>query len=162
MTKELTPAARNLALRILSEHRLMSLATNRSDGWPQATTVSYVNEALVLYGFISRMSQKYMNIVKDPRVSVCMAGEFSNPREIRGVSLAGRAEQVLEKDEYSRIWQLFRNRFPEYDSWPQPNPALAPLVRIVPTVISVVDYAQEFGHSESFRVSAHDLHRAPA
>jgi hypothetical protein len=31
-------------LELLDQHRLMTVATNRPDGWPQATTVGYVNE----------------------------------------------------------------------------------------------------------------------
>jgi hypothetical protein len=29
-------------LELLDQHRIMTLATNRPDGWPQATTVAYV------------------------------------------------------------------------------------------------------------------------
>jgi hypothetical protein len=29
-------------LKLLAEHRIMTVATNRPDGWPQATTVGYV------------------------------------------------------------------------------------------------------------------------
>jgi pyridoxamine 5'-phosphate oxidase-like protein len=32
--------------QLLNQHRLMTIATNRPDGWPQATTVGYVNEGL--------------------------------------------------------------------------------------------------------------------
>ena len=40
---------RQKILAILNEHRLMTVATNRPDGWPQATTVGYVNEDLIIY-----------------------------------------------------------------------------------------------------------------
>ncbi len=33
-------------LTILDQHRIMTVATLRPDGWPQATTVGYVNEGL--------------------------------------------------------------------------------------------------------------------
>ena len=36
-------------LALLNNHRLMSLATNRPDGWPQVMTVGYVNDDLTLY-----------------------------------------------------------------------------------------------------------------
>ena len=36
-------------LALLDQHRIMTIATLRPDGWPQATTVSYVNEGLTLY-----------------------------------------------------------------------------------------------------------------
>jgi hypothetical protein len=31
---------------LLDQHRIMTLATLRPDGWPQATTVGYANEGL--------------------------------------------------------------------------------------------------------------------
>ena len=34
---------------LLDQHRIMTVATLRPDGWPQATTVGYVNEGLTLY-----------------------------------------------------------------------------------------------------------------
>ena len=39
---------RRKILSILDQHRIMTVATLRPDGWPQATTVGYVNEGLVL------------------------------------------------------------------------------------------------------------------
>ena len=36
-------------LALLDQHRIMTIATLRPDGWPQATTVGYVNEGLTLY-----------------------------------------------------------------------------------------------------------------
>lgn len=36
-------------LTLLDQHRIMTVATLRPDGWPQATTVGYVNEGLTLY-----------------------------------------------------------------------------------------------------------------
>jgi nitroimidazol reductase NimA-like FMN-containing flavoprotein (pyridoxamine 5'-phosphate oxidase superfamily) len=35
-------------LALLDQHRIMTVATLRPDGWPQATTVGYVNEGLTL------------------------------------------------------------------------------------------------------------------
>jgi nitroimidazol reductase NimA-like FMN-containing flavoprotein (pyridoxamine 5'-phosphate oxidase superfamily) len=36
-------------LELLEQHRLMTIATNRPDGWPQATTVGYANDGLTIY-----------------------------------------------------------------------------------------------------------------
>jgi hypothetical protein len=36
-------------LELLNHHRLITVATNRPDGWPQATTVGYVNDGLTIY-----------------------------------------------------------------------------------------------------------------
>ena len=45
----MSPPQKNLdaqsdAIRILDGHRIMAIATNRPDGWPQATTVGYLEE----------------------------------------------------------------------------------------------------------------------
>ena len=53
-------------LRILDEHRIMTVATNRSDGWPQATTVGYVSDGLTLYFLCSPQSQKAENLAREP------------------------------------------------------------------------------------------------
>ncbi len=41
-------ALRRKILELLDQHRLMTVATDRPDGWPHATTVGYVNEGLTL------------------------------------------------------------------------------------------------------------------
>src|SRR3984957_11293688 len=43
------PRLKALILRLLHEHRVMTMATLRPDGWPQATTVGYVNDSFLLY-----------------------------------------------------------------------------------------------------------------
>jgi nitroimidazol reductase NimA-like FMN-containing flavoprotein (pyridoxamine 5'-phosphate oxidase superfamily) len=48
----------------------MTLATNRPDGWPQATTVGYVNDGLTIYFLCSPQSQKAANLARDSRVSL--------------------------------------------------------------------------------------------
>jgi general stress protein 26 len=146
-------------VRFLDAHRLMTLATNRPDGWPQATTVAYVNDGLTLYCFVSRLSQKYLNIRRDPRVSVAIAGEFQSPEGIFGLSLAATAVPVEDGVEYDRIAQSFVARFPEYGSWPAPHPTMAPALRLRPELVSLVDYRKGFGHSDLFTLSAEDLAR---
>ena len=53
---------------LLDRHRIMTIATNRADGWPQATVVGYANDGLIIYCFIGRDSQKYANMSRDPRI----------------------------------------------------------------------------------------------
>ena len=141
----------------LDRHRILTLATNRPDGWPQATTVAYVNEGLTLYCFISRLSQKYANIRRDPRVSIAIAVDFDDPSNIQGLSLAARAELVDDTREYDRICALFLKRTPEYVPWGRVNPAFSSLVRLAPETVSVVDYSKGFGHSDLVKVSPQDL-----
>ena len=37
-------AIKQKILTLLDQHRIMTIATLRPDGWPQATTVGYVSE----------------------------------------------------------------------------------------------------------------------
>jgi nitroimidazol reductase NimA-like FMN-containing flavoprotein (pyridoxamine 5'-phosphate oxidase superfamily) len=55
---------------LLDQHRIMTIATLRPDGWPQATTVGYANEDLTLYFLCGLESQKAKNLARDDRVSL--------------------------------------------------------------------------------------------
>ena len=153
----ITPELRDAITGILEKNRLMTLATVRPDGWPQATTVSFVHDGLELYCFVSRMGQKFLNMKRDARVSAAIGGEFSDPSKIKGLSLAARASVVEDRAEYDKMSTVFVTRFPEYAAWPRPNPAFAPLMRLTPEVISVLDYSKGFGHSDMVNVSRKDI-----
>jgi len=163
---------KSLILRVLDDHRVMTLATNRPDGWPQATMVGYVNDGLLLYSFVARNAQKYANILRDPRVSAAIGSDAPNPRDIRGLSLAGHAAEVTDAAEFDDIARLRLKRYPEYADnraaasdhdgaaarlLSQPSPENVALLRIAPDIISVLDYANGFGHSELVTFSDRDL-----
>ena len=162
---------KNLVLQVLNEHRVMTIATDRPDGWPQATMVGYVNDGFLLYCFVDRNTQKYANILRDPRVSIAIGGDTARPRDIKGLSLAARANPVAERDEFDYVSALRLKRYPEYAVSPQPAAAaqaaqrIAPspspdgvvLLRIVPEIISVLDYSKGIGHSDLIAFSERDL-----
>src|SRR5947207_4094111 len=94
-------------ISLLDMHRIMTIATNRPDGWPQATVVGYANDGLTIYCFVSRLSQKYANIMRDKRVSIAIASDFSDPSQIQGLSLAAKAVPVDQKNEFDRACDVF-------------------------------------------------------
>ena len=49
-------------IELLDHHRIMTVATNREDGWPQATVVGYANDGLIIYCMVARDSQKFSNV----------------------------------------------------------------------------------------------------
>jgi nitroimidazol reductase NimA-like FMN-containing flavoprotein (pyridoxamine 5'-phosphate oxidase superfamily) len=151
------PEINDTIIDILNSHRLMTLATVRPDGWPQATTVSYINDGIILYFFVARLGQKFANIKREPRVSAAIAGDFKSPAEIKGLSLAGRASPAEDRAEFDKMSAAYIARFPEYADWPSPNPAFAPLLKLTPEIVSVVDYSRGFGHSETVKVSQQDI-----
>ena len=99
---------------LLNEHRIMTIATNRPDGWPQATVVGYCNDGVVIYCLISRDSQKYANIMRDPRVSLAIAKDYPQPLQIRGLSIAATAAVVTDRGETEHAAQILLHRYPEY------------------------------------------------
>ena len=150
---------RDLILRILGENRIMTIATNRDDGWPQATVVGYANDGFRIYFFVARLSQKFLNIQRDPRVSIAIGKDFAQPLEIKGLSLAGRAAAVEDRNEFERAGMVMLERYPEYAAWPKPSPAVSPLMRVTPEIISVLDYSKSFGHSDLVKVSRDDVEK---
>jgi nitroimidazol reductase NimA-like FMN-containing flavoprotein (pyridoxamine 5'-phosphate oxidase superfamily) len=148
---------RDVIIRLLDEHRIMTVATNRPDGWPQATTVSYANDGLVLYSFIARTGQKYANIGRDARVSVAIAKDHPQPLGIKGLSFAGRALVIEDRSEVDHAYGLLLGRYPEYKVNPRPIASAVPLIRITPEVVSIIDYSKGFGHSDLVRVTESDL-----
>ena len=159
---------KTLVLRLFEEHRLMAIATNRPDGWPHATLVGYVNDGFLLYSFIAGNSQKYTNVLRDPRVSIAIGSDATEPLEITGLSLAGKASVVTDPGEFEYVSRLRLRRYPEYATSPpvldetqrtSPPPAADGIVllRITSEIISVLDYSKGFGHSDLITFSDRDL-----
>jgi len=157
----LTQAARERVLDVLKQGRDMALATIRTDGYPQATTVSYINEGLLLYAGVGLGSQKAANIELNERVSATVTLPYDDWSEIRGISLAGVADFVQGTESLSHIAGIFLRRFPQISRL-VPGGSVNPLqsilfVRIRPTVISLLDYRLEFGHTELYQCCPADL-----
>jgi general stress protein 26 len=142
---------------ILGKHRIMSIATNRPDGWPQATIVGYANDGLVIYCFIAHDGQKFANLAKDPRVSIAIGKDVPQPLQISGLSMAARVEPVHDRGEIDHAYALLLKRYPEYKIMPQPDPAAVPLMRITPEIVSILDYSKGFGHTDLVSVTDRDL-----
>lgn len=140
-------AVKRQILDLLAGHRIMSLATNRADGWPQATTVGYVNDGLTLYFLCGPESQKAKNLARDDRVSLTIDNDTSDPMAITGLSMAAHASPVTDTAEVAKALELLRIRYPEYANFPI-RPEEIRVFRVLPKVISVLDYAKGFGHSE--------------
>ena len=141
---------RRKILDILAEHRIMTVATLRPDGWPQATTVGYASDGLTLYFLCGLDSQKAANIARDDRVSITIDHDTPQVMEISGLSLAGRATQVKDVDEARRAIDLLISRYPEQRSFSFPMPKAEDVfvVRVEPVVISVLDYTKGFAHTD--------------
>jgi nitroimidazol reductase NimA-like FMN-containing flavoprotein (pyridoxamine 5'-phosphate oxidase superfamily) len=142
---------RRKILDLLDAHRIMTVATLRPDGWPQATTVGYVNEGLVLYFLCGLDSQKARNIAHDDRVSLTIDHDSPDIMAITGLSMAARTIPVLDRDEAERVLRLLPTQYPESATplpFPMPTADQVRIFRMEPVVISVLDYTLGFGHTD--------------
>ena len=144
------PEIKAKILHLLDEHRIMTIATLRPDGWPQATTVGFVNDGLNLYFLCGRDSQKAANIAHDDRVSITIDHDTSDVMAISGLSLAGHAVPVTDRAKAAEVMDRLVARYPE--ATPPPGPVPSPddvcICSVEPTVISVLDYSKGFGHTD--------------
>jgi len=137
-------------LALLDEHRDMSLATIRPDGWPQATTVGYGNDGLTLYFLCGRDSQKAANLARDDRVSLTIDHDTPQVMDIEGLSMAGHARLVSDPAEAHKALRLLMGKYPPQTgaSIPEPTAEDVRVFRVTPVVISVLDYTKGFGHAD--------------
>jgi len=137
-------------LEILDQHRIMTIVTLRPDGWPQATTVGYVNEGLTLYFLCGLDSQKAANLAHDDRVSLTIDHDTDQIMEIAGLSMAARAEIVDDRVEAEKVLEMLPLKYPKQNSLPvaMPRPEDVRIFRVIPLVISVLDYSKGFGHTD--------------
>lgn len=146
---------RQTILTLLDQHRIMTVATLRPDGWPQATTVGYASEGLTLYFLCGPASQKAANLARDDRVSLTIDHDTSDIMAITGLSMAGHAQAVTDPAEAAGVMRMLMRKYPEQTSLPgpMPGPEEVRIFRVTPTVISVLDYSKGFGHSELVSVA---------
>jgi nitroimidazol reductase NimA-like FMN-containing flavoprotein (pyridoxamine 5'-phosphate oxidase superfamily) len=137
-------------LTLLDQHRIMTIATVRPDGWPQATTVGYVSDGLDLYFLCGLDSQKARNLAQDDRVSLTIDHDTSNLMAITGLSIAGRARAVESRAEAEKVLAMMPLKYPDSPPLPMkmPGPDEVRLFRVTPTVMSVLDYSKGFGHTD--------------
>ncbi len=141
---------RRKILAILDRHRIMTIATLRPDGWPQATTVGYANDGMTIYFLCGLDSQKARNIARDNRVSITIDHDTNEVMEITGLSMAARCEPVLGHAEGEKVMRLLMAKYsPQNLPTPElPKPEEVRLFRVKPEVISVLDYTLGFGHTD--------------
>lgn len=143
-------AIRDQILELLAEHRIMTIATLRPDGWPQATTVGFASEDLTLYFLCGRDSQKAANIAHDDRVSLTIDHDTPQVMQIKGLSMAARATPIEDEGEVARVLALLMARYAEQTEIPGPPPGGRDMqvFRVTPAVISVLDYTKGFAHTD--------------
>jgi nitroimidazol reductase NimA-like FMN-containing flavoprotein (pyridoxamine 5'-phosphate oxidase superfamily) len=145
-------ATKQKILALLDGHRIMTIATLRPDGWPQATTVGYVNDGLTLWFLCGLDSQKAENLAYDDRVSITIDHDTPDIMSITGLSMAARAHRVGDQAEAEKVLRMLPLKYPDAPrstaQMKMPAPGDVALFRVVPEVISVLDYSKGFGHTD--------------
>jgi general stress protein 26 len=145
------------AIALLNRYRLATIATLRADGWPHATMVSYANQGLHIYFIISQQSQKLANIARDDRVSIAIGRDTRDPWAIDGLSMSARARVLVRAPERDRAYQALLERHPEFAALPKLDPKTAAVIEARPELITILNYAKGFGHTDAVRVGAGGL-----
>jgi nitroimidazol reductase NimA-like FMN-containing flavoprotein (pyridoxamine 5'-phosphate oxidase superfamily) len=146
------PRLKQEIISILNDTNDMTIATVREDGYPQATTVSYVNDGLKIYFGCAASSQKAKNLARNNKVSLTVNLPYASWNDIRGLSLGGRAEPVADPQEAEQAGQLMFEKFPQIARYAPAELEDIVLFRVTPEVISVLDYRKGFGHTDLVKV----------
>ena len=103
---------------------------------------------MTIYFLCSPQSQKAANLARDNRISLTIDQDVSDPMAITGLSMAAHAQPVTDPTEVAKAMNLLQTRYPEYAAFPMPQSEEIAVYRVLPKVISVLDYSIGFGHSD--------------
>lgn len=151
---DMTEELKEKMIKILSSCKDMAISTLREDGWPQTNTVGFVNMNETIYFETFRTASKAKNIQQDNRISLAIWPAYENVANGCGISLGGYAEEVTDEETAKEFSRLLLEKMPEiakisYNDgipvYPDPNVIK---FRIIPTVISILDFKKGFGHAD--------------
>ena len=138
-------------LDLLKSHNIMTIATVRKDGYPQATTVTYANDGLDIYFGCERTAQKVRNIRRNPKVSLTIDRDYRDWNRIKGLSMAADAHALTDRGEIQRAREALAKKFAQWAEVSAVDTKAIKFIKVVPKVISVLDYARGFGHTDLVR-----------
>lgn len=139
-------------LDLINTHNIMTIATVRADGWPQATTVAYANDGLTIYFAADKDSQKLKNIASNKKVSLTVDRDYEDWSKIKGLSMAATAEILKTPADIEYGLGLLAKKFSTYADVLAPNDPGIAVVRVMPRIISALNYEIEFGHTDIVQV----------
>lgn len=140
------------AIEILDGHRMMSISTVRTDGWPQATIVGYANFGWTVYFLIFRSSQKFANIARDNRVAITVSSEPRSIGQIKAVYAGAHAAEVTDEKERASAWALLARRHPNLADFGLPDNSETALMSARCKYVSLLDYSKGIGHTEALTI----------
>jgi PPOX class probable F420-dependent enzyme len=145
----LAKSAEKFILKQLAAHKVLTLATQRADGYPQATIVAFAHDGLDLYVAVDAGSQKAKNIRRNGKVSVAVGRDHRDWGRIRALSMAAHAQVLRKRADIARAQAVLGERFPQLKAMGEADGYAGwAFLRIAPLVVSMLDYSQGFGHTE--------------
>lgn len=150
-TEDLPPIPSGAAAAVvglLDANCLMAIGVNGTDGWPQVTTVSYINDGLTLYFITPRFSRKIESIQADPRVSVAIRSEPARGDAV-GVTMAARASEISDPAAIAHLIRLMIARYPDVELY-VPGQKSDAVIRLQPEVISAVSVIGGLGRIRTY------------
>lgn len=138
----------HLAVKILNSHRTMAISTVRPDGWPQTTVVGYANAGFEVFFLIFRASQKFANIQRDDRVSIAVAAEPADMRDLKAVYAGAHAKEITDARQREEAWRLLMQRHSNLAGFQLPDAGQAAFMRATCKYVSLLDFSQGLGHRE--------------
>ena len=148
----MTPSAKRFILDQLKKNRIMSLATVRSDGYPQATTVTYANDGLTLYFACDRNGQKVRNLRRSSKVSLTINQDTADWKKITGLSMGATAKVLERPADTQRALVLLARKFKDMKNLSEEDLAQTAFVRVQPKVVSMLDYRRGFGWTKLVKI----------
>ena len=143
----------HLILDLLKAHNILTLATLREDGYPQATTVTYASDGLTLYFPTGKDSQKVHNIRRCNKVSLTVDHDYGDWSQIKGLSMAATADILTNPSQIKRPMGLLLKKFPQMARIAEAvKPEEVAIIKLTPVFISVIDYERGFGHADLVEV----------
>ena len=138
-------AIRSRILEVLQRQCIMTVATIRPDGYPQATTVNYVHDDLIVYFATAAISQKAGNIKLNNKVSVAIVDHSEDFYKLRGLSMSGTAARVEERQRAEDFISRLYRRLPQARRFVPEDPKELAVYEIRPVAVALIDYALGFG-----------------
>lgn len=106
----------------LNQQRTLIVASTRKEGSPVMHAVWFVYLDNAVYINIQRSSFKFKNILRDPRVCA-LVEDGESYFELRGISIEGRACEVTDDAEITRVEQAMADKDKRIGSGMEEMPA---------------------------------------